>query len=137
MLKVVADTNIYISAYNYHGKPEEVLVLAQLGLFDLFVSPEILAEFKKVNLLKMRWQEDKIKQTIFHIGSYSHLVYPTVELNIIKEDPADNRILECAFFIEADFIVTGDERHMLKLKEFHGIKIIRPSDFLKGELWKG
>lgn len=130
MFKIVADTNIFISAYNYHGKPEQFLLLPQLGLVKLFISPEILNEFKRINRHKMGWSEEKIRQTLFHIGSYSELTYPAISLNIVKDDPSDDRILECAVAAGADFIVTGDEKHLLKLKQFQGIKIIRPAKFL-------
>jgi putative PIN family toxin of toxin-antitoxin system len=135
MIRAVADTNIYVSAYNFHGRPEEVLTLAQVGFFGLFVSPDIFNEFKRVNKLKMNWTNERIERTLFHIASYSELIYPSVELDVIKIDPSDNRILECAVAAKADFIITGDERHLLKLKEFQGIKIIRPGEFIKKELW--
>ncbi len=48
---------------------------------------------------------------------------PNITLNIIKEDPADDRILECAVEGEAEYLVSGN-KHLLNLKEFQGIKIL-------------
>jgi predicted nucleic acid-binding protein len=48
----------------------------------------------------------------------------------VLEDGPDNRILECAIEAGADLIVTGD-RHLLKLREFEGIAIVRLRDFLR------
>jgi predicted nucleic acid-binding protein len=48
----------------------------------------------------------------------------------ILHDETDNRILECALEANADFIVSGD-RHLLSLKHFQNIKIIRLSNFLE------
>ncbi|GAG74095.1 unnamed protein product, partial [marine sediment metagenome] len=52
------------------------------------------------------------------------------KLDIIKEDPEDNKVLECALFGKADYIVTGD-KHLLKLCKFNNIKILTPIEFLK------
>ena len=52
------------------------------------------------------------------------------KLKIVKEDPDDNKILECAVEGKADFIVSQDS-HLLKLREFHGIRIMSPEEFLE------
>jgi predicted nucleic acid-binding protein len=49
-------------------------------------------------------------------------------IEVIHDDPPDNRILECAIAGQADLIVSGD-RHLLKLKSYQGIPIVRPVDF--------
>lgn len=48
-----------------------------------------------------------------------------------KNDPSDNRILECAITAEADYIVTGDKNHLLPLKRYKNIRILSPSEFLR------
>jgi uncharacterized protein len=52
-----------------------------------------------------------------------------VQLDVIKEDAPDNRILECAVGAGADFIVTGD-KDLLRLGSYDSIKILNVSDFL-------
>lgn len=59
----------------------------------------------------------------------ARVVEPTEALDVVPADPTDNRILECAVAAGSDVIVSGD-LHLLKLKEFRGIKIQRPADFL-------
>ena len=51
-------------------------------------------------------------------------------MNVIKEDPEDNRVLECAVSANADFVISGDS-HLLSLKSYSGINIISASEFLK------
>jgi predicted nucleic acid-binding protein len=51
---------------------------------------------------------------------------------VVKEDPDDNRVLECAVGARAEFIVMGD-KHLLQLEEYAGIRIMKVADFLK--LW--
>jgi len=56
-----------------------------------------------------------------------------MRVNVIERDPSDNKFLEAALEAKADFIITGDH-HLLELREFRGVKILSPSEFLK--LWK-
>ena len=51
-----------------------------------------------------------------------------VSIDIIKDDPDDNRILECAVAGNVDCIVTND-KHLLKLKKYNDITIMTPDDF--------
>jgi predicted nucleic acid-binding protein len=52
------------------------------------------------------------------------------ELPLIMEDPDDNKFLNCALFGKADYLVTSDQ-HLLKLEEYLGIRICKPSQFLR------
>lgn len=52
-----------------------------------------------------------------------------MELAVIEKDPSDNRYLECAVATGASYIVTGDP-HLLKLKEYRGVVILKPAEFL-------
>lgn len=62
--------------------------------------------------------------------AFMEVVIPKTEVNVIKSDREDNKILECASEIGADFVVSGD-KHLLGLNEFQGIKIVRPKEFLE------
>jgi predicted nucleic acid-binding protein len=55
---------------------------------------------------------------------------PTEALDVVKDDPDDNRIVECAVASGSDCIVTGDN-HLLRLGEYAGIKMVRVGDFLQ------
>ncbi len=61
--------------------------------------------------------------------SKANIVIPSRKIHLVKEDPDDDKIIECAVEGKAGFIITNDN-HLLKLKEFEGIKIIKPKDFL-------
>ena len=71
-----------------------------------------------------------MRYTLQKIISFSEIIEPKEKVNIIMEDPDDNRVLECAKEGNVDYIVTND-RHLLKLKEFEGIKIITPAELLR------
>jgi len=66
----------------------------------------------------------------------SEKVIPSLRLTVIKEDEPDNRILECAVEGKCDYIISGDEHHILPLREYKGIKILRAAEFLNLKPWK-
>jgi len=130
MPKVVLDTNVYISAIVFGGKPEEIRKLSREGKISLLISEAILKEIAEALRRKFNWQNWQISQAIDEIRELATLVIPGEVISVIKEDDADNRILECALEGKAQYIVSGDEHHLLPLKEYQGIKILSPTDFL-------
>ncbi len=70
-----------------------------------------------------RISSTKRKKLLAKIKAHSNWIKPEKSFTVIKDDPDDNKFIECAVAGEADFIVSGD-RHLLALKEFHGIEII-------------
>jgi predicted nucleic acid-binding protein len=72
-----------------------------------------------------------LRQAEEDVHSYMRLVIPTETLDVIKADPDDNRILECAVAAKSDYIFTGDMRHILPLGQYSGIPIIKVAEFLR------
>ncbi len=56
---------------------------------------------------------------------------PTERLDIVKNDPKDNKFFEAAFSGKAEYLVSQDKKHVLSIPEFRGIKTIHPEDFVK------
>jgi len=131
MVKVVIDTNILVSATLFGGNPEKVLDLVEEGKIKIFISEEILEEFKRVLQRKFGFSLDMTEVTASAIKEISTLVTPTQRLNVIKKKEVDNRVLECAVEGKAQYIISGDKRHLLPLREYQGIKILSPAEFLE------
>ena len=130
LVKVAIDTNVYISAIIFGGRPEEVLNLIKDRKASGFTSLKILLELSRKLNNKFGWKEEKIKLVINNLARYIQIVNPRIKLTVVKEDPKDNKILECAVVADVNYIITGD-KHLLKLKEFEGIKIVTPAELLK------
>ena len=96
MYRVVLDTNIYLSAFIYGGNPEKLFELARQNKIHLLVSPSILAEFSLLLKAKFYWEENDIIDALRTIGYSSELIKPEFKLTVVKEDAADNKIIECA-----------------------------------------
>jgi len=132
-MKVVVDTNIFVSAIFWTGHPHEILKLAEDGLIDIVASQEMLDELFGV-LARKKFQPyfyqastnfQDTKEKILKLVS----VFPVKEkVDVIKDDPSDNMFLACAFAAQASFIVSGDH-HLLNVKKFLGIPILTPKQF--------
>jgi putative PIN family toxin of toxin-antitoxin system len=128
-MRVVFDTNIYISAFaTPGGNAEDAYLEAIHGSFELFTSVAILTETARVLQSKFDWQEDKVREAVQAISQTATVLRPRPTLRLLKDEP-DNRILECAIAAQADYIVSGD-RHLLALKRHADITMVTLADFL-------
>ena len=129
--RVVFDTNVFISATIFPGgTPEELLKLAFAGDILLGVSKDILEELSKVYLRKFHLNSRAVDDQIRRILNNADLVEPVEKLTVIKSDKSDNIVLECAVAHKTDIIVSGDS-HLLEVKRYKGIPIMKPADFLR------
>lgn len=126
---VVLDTNILISAVFWRGAPYKIVLNVLKKKYSLFLSSKILSELAEKLRIKFKFPEDKIKGHIEILMKYGEIIEPIVEVDAVKDDPTDNKVLECAVSCNADYIISGDQ-HLLKLKEFNGIKILTAKEFL-------
>ena len=136
MLKIVLDTNVFVSALiNPRGKPAQILNYVFENKVRLFTSPSIIEELERVlsypKLVKRHGLEkQELKKFVSDLLSILSLVEGKKAIEVIAEDPADNNYLSCALDAKADFIVSGDI-HLLNLREYEGIQIITPAQFLE------
>jgi uncharacterized protein len=130
--RVVLDTNVYISIFtNPKGELGAIWEHALKGTYTLLISPAIVAELANVLREKFKWPEGEIKARAKRFQRMAEIITPKIVLNVIENAPADNRILACAIAGKANLIVSGDRRHLLPLKDYEGIHIVRPVDFLR------
>ena len=130
-MRVVADTNILVSALLFGGTSEQVFLAGLRGEIQLLTSPSLLKEFEKVLKEKFKVSIHLVREIIQEVMDVAEIVEVSSHIKAISYPDEDNRVLECAVDGKADFIVTGDTRHILPLKEYSGIKILSPSEFLK------
>lgn len=135
-MRVVLDTNQHISAVIVpQGNPARLFQKWREGVFELVLSPSILAEIKKVLLRprildKYSLTKREIDGVVEALYRYAVIVAPHRRVNAIKDDPKDNMVLECAIAGRAGCVVSGDH-HLLDLCQYKGIKILTAVQFLK------
>jgi len=130
MIKAVLDTNIYVSAFGFGGKPKEIIKLALADKFRIVISKFIIDETVIICTKKIGLKKSEILHLLDEIVYFSDVITPYSELNITKNG-ADNIILATAFDGDADYLVTGDKQHLLPIKEFRGIEILNANDFMR------
>lgn len=135
-MKVVIDTNVFLSGLIFGGVPDMVVEAGIIGKFGICVSVQILYEIALKLKQKFGWTDEDIYAQTRNIGLASEIVNPSQVVRKITTDDPDNRILECALTAKVDYIITGDKKHLLPLKKFKGIPILSPRDFLLRVLYK-
>jgi putative PIN family toxin of toxin-antitoxin system len=127
-MRVVLDSNEYISAFVYGGLPREALERAERGEYELVVSAHIREEVERVLRDKFKWSRERIAQAADPIWRIARFVTPAETISASR-DATDNRILECAIESGAGVIVTYD-KDLLVLTPFERIPIIRAREFI-------
>ncbi len=128
MIRVVADTNIYISALMFGGLPGRFLDLAFSRAFALVSSRAILDELDEKLRGKFAVSNKDAALVRARLEETADWAEPDFALQVVADDPDDNRILECAVSGRADLIVSGD-RHLLRLGSYEGISILTVRQF--------
>lgn len=132
---VVLDTNVIISALlSPDGRPAEIIRRWEAGELEVVTSPALLTELRRaLDYPRVKKYLDAPQTTVTSLikglETVATVVEPQFSLDVVKDDPADNRVLECAIAGRASYIVTGDA-HLLRLKECQGVVILNPAGFL-------
>lgn len=130
-LRVVFDTNVVISALRFGRGPGEIVELWKAGAVVPLVSREIVEEYIRVlSYPKFGMSSAEILELFQDaLLPFAETVEPDSIEPVIRADPSDDKFLACATSAKADAIVSGD-RHLLGLKAYRGIRILRVRDFL-------
>ena len=130
-LRVTLDTNVYLSAFLFQdGILADLWRFAEAGRYTVVLSPFIVREFMEKLREKFKVSEaerERIKRTVVRVAE---IVQPKTVPVVIADDPDDDHILACAVAGKADILVSGN-KHLLRLKEYEGIPMVRPIDFLR------
>ena len=134
MIRVVLDANVFVSAVlSPGGIPAKILTAWRDERFHLVMSPAILDEIHRVLRYpkirrRHRWREERLRLFLEELTHLAILTPGELTINVIKEDPSDNRYLECAVEGDADYLVSGDQ-HLLRLGVNRKIIILSPQAF--------
>jgi putative PIN family toxin of toxin-antitoxin system len=129
--KVVIDTNVFISAFGWDGKPETVLRLMEQRRIVNYITSDIYAELQRVVAYpKLKFSSHLQINILEFVFARSRFVQPEETVVAIADDPDDNKFLACAIAAGASAIISGDP-HLLDLGSYCNIPIITPARFLE------
>lgn len=126
--RVVLDTNILISTFVFPGFSARVYDFCAIYA-DLYTSEWILSELDEKMENKFKYNHERRQRISQTIRERHTVVYPTNQLPTDSVDPDDNNVLQAALFVDANFLITGDEKHLLPLKKVGNTEIVSPRDF--------
>lgn len=136
MLKAVIDINLFVSGViSGKGNPAKPMELWANRAFLAVISEQMVEELERVLRYphiknKYNLKNEEIEQAVGTIKKFAVLVPDVIKLNVVKDDPDDDKVLACALAVKADYIVSGD-RHLLELGVFENIPIVTVKDFIE------
>jgi putative PIN family toxin of toxin-antitoxin system len=135
MIRVVIDTNVFISAtFLPHSKPAKIIDWIRGGKMVWVTSPEILEELTRV-LLSPRVKKrhgltaQQITKVLEGLIQGAEITPGTIRADASR-DPEDNKFQACAVEGQADYLVSGD-KDLTDLKSYQDIPIVSPAAFLE------
>ena len=130
-MKVVIDTNVFVSSF-FGGNPRKIIDLWKTGKITLCLSRDIFDEYIDV-LRRIGLHDEKELEELLALFSKSYNIIFTAKtprLNVVEGDPDDDKFIECAVALKADFIVTGD-KHLRAIQKYMSTRVTSPEQFLK------
>lgn len=129
-MKVIIDTNVFVSGVFWKGPPYRLLQAWEHGRFKLVVSTSILEEYRRVlSDLSQHRPGIQFERALELVDLHAEVVRPIAFAKPICSDPDDDMFLEAALSASADYIVSGDKA-LLNQNGFRGIHVLRPATFL-------
>ena len=128
-MNVTVDTNFLISSSMWDNSVAHRLLLKLIeNNAKIYTTKEILEEFSKVLRRDFKYNDEEVIEMVNIVLSFISLVVIKNKINAVKEDPDDDKIIECAIESNSEYILTYDN-HLLQIKEYKGVKILRPEEF--------
>ena len=130
-MRVVIDSNVMISALLFAGVTSQLTPLWQRGAVTLLLSRDILDEYLRVlSYPKFKLSKPEIRGLIEgEVLPFAEIIPAPKRLRVFKDDPSDDKFLECAVSGMAQVLVSGDKA-VLALKRFRRVEFLSPSQFL-------
>ncbi len=127
--KVVIDTNVFISAFGWGGKPLSIMELLEQGKIRNCLSGAILKELiTAISYPKLAFSHTTQTGILEFVLAWSDIYDPAERISAAP-DSEDNKFIECASAAHSRIIITGDKR-FLSIRRHRDIRIVSPEEFL-------
>lgn len=126
--RIVNDTNVWLSALYFSGKPAQIVHLIEEKNLISVTSHAILNELREKMIINFQTPAFAANGTVSYIQSISELI-SLQGIDFGLRDTADNMVLETAVAGKCSFLITGD-KDLLILKKYKNLQVVTPSQFL-------
>jgi uncharacterized protein len=135
-MRVVIDTNVFVSGIFWSGAPAKVLKAWRDRQIEIVLTPAILDEYQRVGLELMRqFPSIDLSKIIEMMATSVLMVSDTALPTPVCSDPDDDKFLAAAITGGAEFVITGDKA-LLKIQEYGKVQITSPGTFVRNYLHK-
>ena len=129
-MRVVIDTNVFISGIFFGGNPRKVLETILNGKTIEVASVQIIEEYREVVRRMIEKKGGKLNSTpLSLLYAKLELIDGKTKVNVCR-DPDDDKFLACAVDGAAYYVVSGDS-DLLSIGEYRGVKIVTANEFLQ------
>lgn len=129
-MKIVLDTNVFISGIFFGGPPSQILQSWRKSQIQIILTEQILEEYQRVGEeLSAKYPSINIEPIIELFTIFGEFVETKGINETICEDPDDNKFIECAIASQSKLIVSGD-KHLLKISGYKEIEVLKPRQFV-------
>ncbi|MCX5829670.1 MAG: putative toxin-antitoxin system toxin component, PIN family [Deltaproteobacteria bacterium] len=135
-MKVILDTNVFISGVFFSGPPHQILNAWRDGIIKLVISQDILSEYRRVGEAFSDEFPSIDLRPILDLVTIEAELYDTKDLpEPLCSDPDDDKFLACAIASGSRIIISGD-KHLLKVSGYQDIEILKPREFINKHSYK-
>lgn len=129
-MKIVLDTNVFISGVFFSGPPYIILKAWQEGKFQIVISPEIFEEYRRVGeILAEEHPNIDLAPLLEYVIRRAEVFTAQRLPEPVASDPDDDKFIACAIASQCKVIVSGD-KHLLGVNGYQNIEVFKPRDFL-------
>jgi len=129
-VKVVIDTNVFISGVFFKGPPNQIIQAWSEGKIQVVISLDIFKEYSRVGEeLSQQFPGIDLDPILNLLYQKSDLVSVTEFSEAVCDDPDDDKFIACALSSKTKLIISGD-KHLLKVSGYHGIQVLSPRKFV-------
>jgi len=133
-MRIVLDTNVLISALvSAQSAPAHILARCYAGELDLLLSPEGLAELRRVLTYprirkRLHYRDDQLEGFVAFLEQTATVLTPSVQVRVVSDDEDDDHFIALALAGQALYLITGDD-HLLRIGHYRGVTILKPAAF--------
>jgi uncharacterized protein len=133
-MKVILDTNVFVSGAFFSGPPFQILAAWREGRVQLIISPEILEEYRRVGKILAEDLPGVRFESILEFVIQKALLVSAPPLpEAVCADPNDDKFFACALASKSNIVVSGN-RHLLNVTGYQNIEVLKPREFLEKHL---
>lgn len=129
-MKVVLDTNVFVSGVFFRGPPYRILMAWRDGKLELVISSDILDEYSRIaTILAEQFPHVNLQEILEFVEKEADFYDAPALSEHVCDDPDDDKFLACALASETEIIVSGD-KHLLRVSGYRDIEVLKPKAFV-------